>query len=464
MAKNKNDGSLLVIDDDKHVLEAMADYLRQLGYRTETASTCLEAIERMREFPFEVAICDVCLPDADGFHLLDWAIENVPETAVILLTGYGTIESAVEAIRMGAFDYLTKPVIDEELSLSINRAIEKQRIVKENKTLKAQLNQRFGLANIVGQDYKMQRMFDLIESVADTQTTVLVLGESGTGKTMTARAIHQASNRRDKPFVEVACGALPDSLLESELFGHVAGAFTGATSDKVGKFLQADGGTIFLDEIATASPSLQVKLLRVLQDREFEPVGGTETHKVDVRLILATNVDLEEAVRKGEFREDLYYRINVITLTQPALRERIGDIPLLTEHYIAKFNEQTGKSIKGFDDAAMRLMQNYHWPGNVRELVNVVERAVVLSKDTVIQPHDLPASVRQENAHSPGGQAGLAGGLKDSLAEPERQIILEALEANSWNRQQTANMLGINRTTLYKKMKKYGIKFERQLI
>jgi DNA-binding NtrC family response regulator len=224
------------------------------------------------------------LPDADGFHFLEWAVENKPETSVILLTGYGTIESAVEAIRIGAFDYLTKPVIDEELKLAIDRAIKQKRITEENRSLKAQLNHRFGPANIIGRDYKMMKMFDLIESVADTRTTVLILGESGTGKTLTARAIHQASARKDKPFVEVACGALPDSLLESELFGHVAGAFTGAVGDKIGKFLQANGGTLFLDEIATASPSLQVKLLRVLQDREFEPVGGTQTHRVDVRL------------------------------------------------------------------------------------------------------------------------------------------------------------------------------------
>jgi DNA-binding NtrC family response regulator len=267
-----NHGSLLVVDDDQHILEAMADYLRSLGHRTETASTCQQAIDRMAEFPFEVVICDVNLPDQDGFQLLEWATDNSPESSVIMLTGYGTIESAVEAIRVGAFDYLTKPVIDDELNLAIQRALGQRAIVEENKSLRKQLNERFGLSNIVGRDYKMQKMFDLIESVADTRATVMVLGESGTGKTMTARAVHQLSTRRDQAFVEVACGALPDTLLESELFGHVAGAFTGATHDKIGKFLQADGGTIFLDEIATASPSLQVKLLRVLQDQEFEPV------------------------------------------------------------------------------------------------------------------------------------------------------------------------------------------------
>ena len=453
-------GSLLVVEDDRPVCESIADYLRGLGHRTETAATCLQAIERMREYPFQVVLCDVNLPDADGFHLLEWAVENAPDTDVIMVTGYGTIESAVEAIRMGAFEYLTKPVIDQELHLAIQRALGQRQIVEENKNLKAQLHQRFGLASIIGRDYRMVRLFDLIESVADTRTTVLILGESGTGKTMTARAIHQLSSRRDKPFVEVACGALPDTLLESELFGHVAGSFTGATHDKIGKFLQAEGGTLFLDEIATASPGLQVKLLRALQDREFEPVGGTKTHKVNVRMILATNQDLEELVKKGQFREDLYYRINVISVTQPPLRERLVDIPILIEHYLHHFNEQTGKQVTGFDEAAMQLLQRYSWPGNVRELVNVVERSVVLSRGKVVSAADLPECVRREENSAQAYAVQSAGGLKTALAAPEKQIILDALEANGWNRQNTARSLGINRTTLYKKMKKYGIEFE----
>jgi two-component system response regulator HydG len=458
-------GSLLVVDDDRHILEAMADYLRSLGHRTETSQSCQQAMERMGEFPFQVVICDVNLPDKDGFHLLEWAVESCPDTSVIMLTGYGTIESAVEAIRVGAFDYLTKPVIDDELNLAIQRALGQRAIVEENKSLRKQLNERFGLSNIIGHDYKMQKMFDLIESVADTRATVMILGESGTGKTMTARSIHQLSTRSDQPFVEVACGALPDTLLESELFGHVAGAFTGAVHDKVGKFLQANGGTIFLDEIATASPSLQVKLLRVLQDREFEPVGGTETHHVDVRLLLATNEDLEEAVRQGRFRQDLFYRINVISLTQPPLRERIGDIPLLVDHFLEEMNERNGKHVREFDDATLSLMQRYSWPGNVRELVNVVERAVVLSKNEVISIEDLPESLRRDDPTRNTFQIpGSSGGLKTALVAPERQIILNALESNGWNRQKSAAALGINRTTLYKKMKKYEISFEHQLL
>lgn len=459
-------GSLLVVDDDRPLLESMADYLRSLGHRTETAVDCAEAIARMKEYPFDAVICDVNLPDQDGFKLLEWATEAVPDTQVILLTGFGTIENAVDAIRLGAFDYLTKPIIEEELNFSIKRALGQKQIVSENKQLKQALNMRFGMGNIVGHDYRMLKMFDTIESVADTRTTVLILGESGTGKTMTARAIHQMSNRRDKPFVEVACGSLPDSLLESELFGHVAGAFTGANHDKVGKFLQANGGTIFLDEIGTASPSLQVKLLRVLQDREFEPVGGTKTHKVDIRLILATNLDLEEAVKKGEFRQDLYYRINIVTLTQPPLRERISDIPLLAEHYLQDFVKQTGRNVVGFSKEAMDLLQRYRWPGNVRELVNAIERAVVLTKNNVIQPNDFPEAMRRDESFAElGGRFGSVGNnLKSALATPERQMIIETLEAHGWNRQETADALGINRTTLYKKMKKYGISFEKQLI
>jgi DNA-binding NtrC family response regulator len=465
MTVNKtHHGSLLVVDDDKHVCQAMADYLRGQGHRTETAFNCVDAIERMREHPFQLVLCDVCLPDADGFHLLQWAVEHTPDTDVILITGYGTIESAVEAIRIGAFDYITKPVIDDELNLAVQRALGQRKLFEENRALRAQLDQRFGVSNIIGRDYKMLRLFELIESVAETRTTVLILGESGTGKTVTARAVHQLSSRRDKPFVEVACGALPESLLESELFGHVAGSFTGATHDKIGKFLQADGGTLFLDEVATASPGLQVKLLRVLQDREFEPVGGNKTHKVDVRLVLATNRDLEEMVRRGEFREDLYYRINVISITQPPLRERIGDIPLLLEHYFAHFCEQTGKKITGFDEQALQALQRYSWPGNVRELVNVVERSVVLSKGPVVSLSELPDAIRREELARTDLSGCAAANLKSALALPEKQIILDALGAHGWSRQDTAKALGINRTTLYKKMKKFGIEFERQLV
>lgn len=457
-------GSLLVVDDDRNICEAIADYLRSLGHRTETATTCADAIQRIGEYPFDVVICDVNLPDLDGFHVLKHCRDHHRDVAVIMLTGFGTIESAVEAIRDGAFDYLTKPVIDDELNLAIRRALTQRRVMEENKQLKAQLDAKYGLSNLIGRDYKMSKLFDLIESVASTRTNVLILGENGTGKSLTARAIHQLSDRRDRPFIEVACGSLPESLLESELFGHVAGAFTGATADKPGKFLQAHGGTIFLDEIATASPSMQVKLLRVLQSREFEAVGGQETHKVDVRVILATNENLERLVDEGKFRQDLYYRINVVSMTQPPLRERIGDIPLLIDHYLDEFNQQTGKRVRGFEDDAMRALQRYQWPGNIRELLNVIERAVVLAKGDSVRAADLPEQFRHDNSNAGLVAGELPGGnLKTALVSPERQIILEALEANGWNRQGTAKMLGINRTTLYKKMKRFGIDYESEM-
>ena len=339
--------------------------------------------------------------------------------------------------------------------MAIERAMSQREVIEENTTLKQQLDMRFGMGNIVGHDHRMLKIFDMIESVADTKATILITGESGTGKSLIARAIHRHSARRDKPFVEVACGALPETLLESELFGHTTGAFTGATTDKVGKFAQADGGTIFLDEIGTSTASLQVKLLRVLQEFEFEKVGGTETFKVDSRVILATNENLAKLVEEGTFRQDLFYRINVINIELPPLRERITDIPGLAEHFLKTTVDETGKVVHDFTPEALALLQQYRWPGNVRELQNVIERAVLLGKTDRVRPEDLPEDLLH------GGPINLAavrtGTLKDALEGPERQIIYEVLESNNWNRNQTAEQLGINRTTLYKKMKRLGL-------
>jgi DNA-binding NtrC family response regulator len=448
-------GSLLLVDDDRHLLESMAEWLREQGYRVEAAADRAGAIAALGRKSFDLALVDIRLPDGDGFDVLAHCREHHPRMSVILLTGYGTVESAVEAIRAGAFDFLTKPLIDQELEMAIQRALNQQEVLEENKNLKAQLDLRFGMENIIGHDHRMLKIFDMIDSIADTRATVLITGESGTGKSLIARAIHRRSSRRNKPFVEIACGALPETLLESELFGHVAGAFTGATGDKLGKFMQADGGTIFLDEISTASPGMQVKLLRVLQEMEFEQVGGNKTFHVDSRVILATNEDLSQAVADGRFRQDLYYRVNVINIELPGLRDRIADIPLLAEHFLEQICLESGKKVHGFSDEALIALQRYRWQGNVRELQNIVERAVLLGKHDKVGVEDLPLALASGAPISASSAAGRT--LKQALEAPERQIILEVLESNNWNRHQTAETLGINRTTLYKKMKRLGL-------
>jgi DNA-binding NtrC family response regulator len=444
-------GTLLLVDDDRQVLASMADWLRSLGYELDTAQNCQQARAAFSSREYNVALVDVRLPDGDGFGLLAECRKKHPNTSVILITGYGTVDSAMDAIRVGAFDYLTKPLIDDELEMAIERALNQRKVLEENENLKAQLDIRFGMENIVGNDHRMRRVFDVIDSVADTKATVLITGESGTGKSIIARAIHRRSARRDNPFVEVACGA----LLESELFGHVAGAFTGAIGDKMGKFTQADGGTIFLDEIGTASMGMQVKMLRVLQEFEFEQVGGTKTFNVDSRVILATNEDLGSAVAEGRFRQDLFYRINVINIEIPGLRDRLSDIPLLADHFLRQVCEENNKTVDGFTEAAMAALHAYRWPGNVRELQNIIERAVLLGKGHTVGLEDLPPMLVQNGPiHvEPVGTRT----LKEALEGPERQIIREALENHNWNRHETADALGINRTTLYKKMKRLGL-------
>ena len=448
-------GTLLLVDDDRHLLTSMAEWLRDQGYATDVAAGLAEANAAVDRKAYDLVLADVRLGDGDGFDVLTHCRQHRPDTSVIMITGYGSGDMAVKAIQDGAFDFLTKPLIDDELEMAIDRALSQREVIEENKTLKAQLDMRFGMENIVGNDHRMVKIYDMVESVADTKATVLITGESGTGKSLIARAIHRASGRRDKPFVEIACGALPEALLESELFGHVVGSFTGATVDKIGKFKQADGGTIFLDEISTASASMQVKLLRILQDFEFEQVGGTDTFTVDTRVILATNEDVSAAVAEGRFRQDLFYRINVINIELPALRDRISDIPLLADHFLAEVRQDSGKTVHGFTDQAVAALQRYPWPGNVRELQNVIERAVLLGKSDMIAIEDLPPQLAAAGPVSiePIGTRT----LKQALEGPERQIIREVLEAHNWNRHETAEALGINRTTLYKKMKRLGL-------
>ena len=350
-------GSLLLVDDDRSVLESMAGWLREQDYEVHDTPSCAEALALISEREFDLVLADIRLQDGDGFEVLEHSRRTRPQCEVILLTGYGTVETGIEALRAGAFDLLTKPLIDEELEMAIERALSQRQVMEENKQLKAELDRRFGMENIVGHDQRMGKIFDVVNAVADAKATVMVTGENGTGKGMIARAIHCRSVRRDGPFIEVACGALPETLLESELFGHVAGAFTGATGDKVGKFLQADGGTLFLDEIGTASPAMQVKLLRVLQEFEFEAVGGTETHRVNTRVVLATNEDLTTAVAEGRFRQDLFYRINVINIEIPALRDRVSDVELLALHFLQQASEDANRPVEGLTDDGMAGMR-----------------------------------------------------------------------------------------------------------
>jgi DNA-binding NtrC family response regulator len=479
---------LLVADDDRWLLESMADWLASEGYSVQTAGSIEETTKHLARESFDLLLSDVRFDDGDGMNLLRKARKRFPELPILMMTGYAGPDAARDSIAAGASEMLTKPIIDDELQTAIQRALKQKSISEENARLKEALDQSFRLESFVSHDRRMLKIFEMIENVADSRATILITGENGTGKSKIARAIHKKSARRDAPFVEVACGALPDTLLESELFGHMAGSFTGATQNKIGKFQQSDKGSIFLDEIGTASPALQVKLLRVLQELQFEPLGGTETVSVDVRAILATNENLQSAIAQGRFRQDLFYRINVIHIELPSLRERPDDIPLLAHHFLRRACTEYSRDVQGFSTSAMNAMLTYAWPGNIRELENAIQRSVLLTKKNSIDVDVLPPSIHsrgqttalpmQSNTFHPFSslpplpplssispsdsldinRSSLAKQtLSEALEGPERCIILQVLKANDWNRNITADQLGINRTTLYKKMKKLGI-------
>ncbi|MFH1459047.1 MAG: sigma-54 dependent transcriptional regulator [Candidatus Omnitrophota bacterium] len=460
---------ILITDDEPLTRKSLKEILRYEGYNVTTAEDGAKAWEIMQRLPVDVIMADMKMPKIGGMDLLKKVRENYPQTQVVLMSAYGNIENAVEAMRLGAFDYVTKPIEDDQLRLLMKKIDTRSNLrtaeVSPDSEIQAPKEIRYKFYTVMGKDEKMQRIYTMIEAIADTPSTVLICGESGTGKRMIAQAIHQADHARvNQPFIEISCGALPETLLESELFGHVKGSFTGAIKDRAGRFELANGGTILLDEIDTCSPSLQVKLLRILEEGEYERVGDIKTLKSDVRVIAATNQSLEELVQRRTFRGDLFWRLNVININLPALRDRLGDIPLLIEHFLEKYNRMRQKSGKGIvieriSDSAMKFMLDYPWPGNIRELENTVERACILVKGAVLEPRDLPDSIthyKAKNNNSFPTKEDFS--LKNALKNPERDIVIDALKHNNWNCTRAAAFLGINRTTLYNKMKLYKIK------
>lgn len=453
---------ILVVDDDHDIRETMTTLLTMNGYAVTAVADGPSATEEVKRDKYHMVITDLMLPQMNGIDIIKSIKRIDPDIQSIVITGYATVTTAVEAMKAGAFDYLMKPFNSAEVLMLIKRALEFQTLQVENQQLKRNLEGRYRFENLIGQSDGLEKVCSLIEKVAETDSTILILGESGTGKELIARTIHYNSPRRNKPLIPINCGAIPENLLESELFGHEKGAFTGASSTRIGRFELADGGTIFLDEIGEMSPTLQVKLLRILQQREFERVGGTKTIKVDVRIITATNIDLDKAVRVGKFREDLYYRLNVIPIVIPPLRERVDDIPLLLEHFLDHFNRSKKKNIKGFSQEAMNLLMAYRWPGNIRELENLLERLVILKGEGTITPEDMPEKII--NSRIEDGMACLtipdSGiNLKDVVEEFENNLIVQALQKAQGVKNRAAQLLSLNRTTLVEKLKKKKIDY-----
>lgn len=461
---------ILIVDDEVAIRKALERFLTGLKYDVFAAKDGEEAMTALSKDSYDLALVDLVMPKMDGIELIRKMKKLQPAIVPIVLTGFGTITSAVEAMRAGAYHYLTKPFELDDISSLIATAIEHSKLKEENRILKKQIREKYRFENIVGTSDEMAAVFDMVEKVAESDSTILVTGESGTGKELVARAIHYNSPRKDKPLVIVNCAAIPEELLESELFGHVKGSFTGAVATRMGKFDSADTGTIFLDEIGDMSMKLQVKVLRVLQEQRFDPVGATATHEVDVRIIAATNQDLDRAVKESRFREDLYYRLNVIPIHIPPLRERRSDIPLLVKHFVIKSCASSGKKVDGVTDAAMKFLVSYPWPGNVRELENMIERLVVLNASGRIDVSDLPpriisktpAETRETAEFSIGGISIPEDGFsfKDVVDDFESKLILSALKKTGGNKNKAASLLGLNRTTLVEKMKKKKLEVE----
>ncbi len=450
--------TVLIVDDEKNYLVILEALLAPEGYEVITEVNSLNALRLIKETEFDLVITDMKMPKMDGIELLEEVKKIDPELPVIIMTAYGTIEMAVEAMKKRAYDYITKPFRNEELKLTVKKALELYRLKKENRRLSEALSDRYRYGNIIGKSKEMIKIYDMIEKVAQSKASIMITGPSGTGKELIAKAIHFNSPRKNMPFISINCGALTETLLESELFGHERGAFTGAVTMKKGRFELADGGTLFLDEVGEMSASLQVKLLRVLQEMEFERVGGTRTIKVDVRIVAASNRKLKEDVDKGVFREDLFYRLNVVQIEVPPLKERIEDIPLLVAHFIEKYRPSNRRDI-GLAPETWKALYTHPWPGNIRELENIIESALVMSSDTTITLDDLPDYLvnKEENKIELDKIVPRNLSLNEALEQMEGQLILRALKASDNVQSRAAEMLGISRRVMHYKMKKYGM-------
>ncbi|MBP7275800.1 MAG: sigma-54-dependent Fis family transcriptional regulator [Kiritimatiellae bacterium] len=448
--------SLLIVDDERNTREGLARALRD-RFDVRMAEGGTAALELLSEAPADLVLSDIRMPDMDGLTLMRRILARTPQPVVILMTAYGSIEAAVEAMKEGAYDFLTKPVSLDRLEILLRRALEGRSLADENRQLKERLDAQYGMEHITGQSPAMRDIFETIRQVAPARSTVLIEGESGTGKELVAQALHQLSPRSRGPFVAVHCASLSPTLLESELFGHERGAFTGATERRIGRFEMADGGTLFLDEIGEIDASVQVKILRVLEERRFERVGGRESVDVDVRLLAATNRHLADMVREGTFREDLFFRLNVVTLTLPPLRDRTGDLPLLVSRFLKEFAEENQRPSLTMSPDVLEAMSAYSWPGNVRELRNVVERMVVMARGDRLTARDLPAVVRSAAPAAGSGHA-RAGAAPGTIEDMERLMIRRTLEAHHGNRVAAAAALGISRRTLHRKLNEFGLR------
>jgi DNA-binding NtrC family response regulator len=443
---------LLVVDDEKHIREGLQKALSLDGYEVEVAQDGKEALEKIDEEEIDLVITDLKMPRLSGEELMKDALSRYPYLPIIILTGHGTIENAVEAMRNGAYDFITKPLNIDKLSLIVKRALENSSLKRQNRELLDQLRKKYSFENIIGKSAPMKKVFETIELVAPSRANVLIYGESGTGKEMIADAIHHNSPREEKSYIKVHCAALPETLLESELFGHEKGAFTGAIARKRGRFELAHLGSLFLDEVGEIPPQTQVKLLRVIQEREFERVGGELPLKVDVRIISATNKNLKEEVESGRFREDLYYRLDVVSIHVPPLRDRRDDVPLMVHKFMEEFSKENNKEVEGITNGALQALISYKWPGNVRELRNVIESIVVLTKGNIITEQDLPQYVLSKDEQS---HLKIPAGL--TLAEAEKRMILFTLQNTGGNKTKASEILRIGRKTLHRKLGEYGV-------